>query len=59
VTLHPCGGTGSRGGSSGSKYGAIPARCCNGSKVYAFASRSALENAVTKSMGCILGSKML
>jgi hypothetical protein len=31
VTLHPCGTAGSSGGSSGSKYGEIPARCCRGS----------------------------
>jgi hypothetical protein len=34
VTVHPSGGLGSRGGSLGSKYGAMPARCCSGLKLY-------------------------
>lgn len=36
MTLQPCGGAGSRGGSRGSKGGVTPARCSRGLKWYAF-----------------------
>lgn len=45
MMLQPCGAEGSRGGDSGSKYGAIPAKCCRGSKVYVLAVWKAKDKA--------------
>jgi hypothetical protein len=50
VTLQPWGSAGSSCGSSGSKYGEIPAKCRNGSNVYAIAAGRTAQRAMVERM---------